>query len=419
MAKGAMELAERLLRDVIAAQRVTRAARVQRLAALRHLAKAAEGAGHPDASLDASRRAGRLATGSERAEIAVDRVRILTFLGRYRAGLAATTQALRTCSEPTVRGHLLLARARIRNYLGQWKECLSAVDGLLADRSASADPRVRAQAHVLAEWCCSALGLPQRAAHAVEAEGLLIELDDSLGLANLYLNRGISAWNESRGSDAVADFEASSERYKRAGYVLGSALADNNLAEVLTLQMRLDAAERLLTDARRVTNAANYPLGTMITVSGLSRVAAWRGDVERGHGLQREALAGFRELGADDYVADSLVRLVEIAVISENWPGALEAAEVAAATLGALGEVPVLPAMLCRLRGRTFEALERTGEARVAYIRAIELSTADHFPYEVALASIGLGRLEGDRARIDSAMAQLAALDVLAPPPGA
>jgi class 3 adenylate cyclase/tetratricopeptide (TPR) repeat protein len=418
MAKGAMELAERLLGDVIAAQRETRAARGERLAALRRLASAAEGAGHPDASLDASRRAARLATGSERSELAVDRVRILTFLGRYRAGLGATAQALRTCSEPTVRGHLLLARARIRNYLGQWKECLSVVDGLLADHSASADPRVRAQAHVLAEWCCSALALPQRSEHADRAEQLLVELDDSLGLGNLYLNRGESAWRESRARESIADFEASSERYQRAGYVLGSALADNNIAEVRTLQMRLDEAERLLHRARRVTQAANYPLGTSITISGLSRIAAWRGDVERAHTLQSEALTGFTQLGADDLAADSLVRLVEIAVVSENWPRALEAAAVAETALGALGEVPVLPAMLCRLRGRAFEALGRTDEARLAYMRAIELSRADQFPYEVALASIGLGRLDCDQARIDGAMAELAALDVLAPPPG-
>ncbi len=61
--------------------------------------------------------------------------------------------------------------------------------------------------------------------------------------------------------DAVADFQTSSDHYERAGDVLGAALADNNLAEVLTLQFHLDAAEELLTRARRVTQAANYPHG--------------------------------------------------------------------------------------------------------------------------------------------------------------
>src|SRR4029078_5672822 len=121
----------------------------------------------------------------------------------------------------------------------------------------------------------------------------LIELDDSLGLGNLYLNRGISAWTDGRAIDAIADFTLSSERYERAGYVVGAALADNNIAEVRTLQMRLDDAERLLTHAKRVTVAANYPLGTFITVSGLARVAAWRGEIAEAQTLQSEALAGF------------------------------------------------------------------------------------------------------------------------------
>jgi tetratricopeptide (TPR) repeat protein len=419
MAKGAMEVAERLLRDVIAAQREMRAARGLRLAALRQLASAAERAGHPDASLDASRRAGRMAPSAERAEIAVDRVRVLTFVGRYRAGLVLTARSLAACNDPAMRGHLVLARARIRNYLGQWKQCLTLAEELLADSSTVADKRLEAQAHILSEWCCSALGLPGQAAHADRAEQLLIELDDSLGLGNLYLNRGISAWTQARATDAVADFAMSSERYERAGYVLGAALSDNNIAEVRTLQMRLDEAERLLTHAKRVTQAANYPLGTFITMSGLSRVAAWRGDTELGRTLQSEALAGFRILGADDYAADSLVRQVEIAVIAEDWTGALALADATDHAITALGDIPVLPAMLCRLRGRALEAMHRGGEARAAYARAIELSSTDGFRYEVALASIGLGRVEGDDAAIERALDRLREIDVLSLPPGA
>ena len=44
-------------------------------------------------------------------------------------------------------------------------------------------------------------------------------------------------------NDAVADFRLSSDYYERAGDVLGAALTDNNLAEILTLQFHLEAAE--------------------------------------------------------------------------------------------------------------------------------------------------------------------------------
>jgi tetratricopeptide (TPR) repeat protein len=270
----------------------------------------------------------------------------------------------------------------------------------------------------LCEWCCSALGLPGRAAHADRAESLLLELDDSLGLGNLYLNRGLSAWTEARAREAIEDFTMASERYERAGYVLGAALADNNVAEVRTLQMRLDEAQRLLVHARRVIEAANYPIGTFIAVSGLSRVAAWRGDTAAARSLQHEALAGFAALGADDFVADSRVRLVEIAVAERDWAGALLAAEEAGAALNGLGEVPVLPGMLCRLRGRALEGLGRIEDAREEYARAVELSDADGFAYETALASIGLARVDGDEAAAARGEARLRDIDVVALPPG-
>jgi tetratricopeptide (TPR) repeat protein len=418
MVSGAMEVAERLLRDIIAAQRETRATRDDRRAILRQLASAAERAGHPDAALDAVRRASRLATGTERDEIAVDRVRVITMAGRYRAGLIATARALASCSDQSTRGHLVLARARIRSYLGQWKECLELAEELLADASTSADKRLEAQAHVLCEWCCSALGLPDRAAHAERAETLLIELDDSLGLGNLYLNRGISAWTESRGSEAVADFAQSSERYERAGDVLGAALADNNLAEVLTLQHRLDGAERLLVHARRVTEAANYPYGALTTVSGLSRIAAWRGDTGRALALQEEALAGFEDMGAVDLIADSLVRMVEIHLIAGEYPSALAVAERARQALIDLGDVPILPATLHRLRGRAHLALQELPQASREFACALECATRDQYPYEIALAEIGVARVEGDDSRFERALARLDAMGVLAPPPG-
>ena len=198
IAKGAMEVAERLLSGVLEAQRETRAGRDVRRTTFCQLAMAAERAGHPESALDAFQHAARLAGEADRAAIAVDRTRVLTFVGRYRSGLVTTARALRTCHDAYVCGHLVLARARIRNYLGQWRECLTLAEGLLDDEVTRDDKRLRAQAHVLSEWCCSALGLPQRAAHATEAELLLTELDDSFGLANLYLNRGESAWRESR-----------------------------------------------------------------------------------------------------------------------------------------------------------------------------------------------------------------------------
>ena len=190
----------------------------------------------------------------------------------------------------------------------------------------------------------------------------------------------------------------SSERYLRAGDVVGAALADNNIAEILTLQCRLDEAERLLEHAQRVLRAANYPLGTVTTVSGLSRIAAWRGRSDDALRLQTEALERFRELGAQDNVVDSLVRLVEIHVLAgeQAATAALGAAAEARRVLERDGDVPVLSGTLARLEARARSLSGDPAGARSLLEEALGLATRDGFDYEVALVSLG-DRTDGRR----------------------
>ncbi len=416
--KGAMEVAEWLLVGVIESQRKVRAGRDVRMATYRQLAMAAERGGHPQSALDALKQASRLAATTERATLAVARARILEKLGRYRAALVLTARALSMCTDDAARGHLLLTRASIHNFRGDWAHCLQLAKALLNDPIAKADPRLCAQAHLLAEWCCTELRLPGGGEHGGAAEQLLIELDDSIGLANLYLNRGVSAWREFRTAEALAELRASSDRYQRAGDVIGAALADNNVGEILTVQFQLEAAESLLKPARRVLAAADYPYGLFCAISGLSRIALWRGDIVDAQRMQSEALEGFRQLGADDLVADSLLRMVEIHVIAGDAPAALTAADEAASALDHLGDVPVLPANLARLRAQALVLSGRPDEARDQFERGRALADPDGSPYEYALAQIGLGRVDDDQTLIDDGMARLALLDVLSPPPG-
>jgi tetratricopeptide (TPR) repeat protein len=304
----------------------------------------------------------------------------------------------------------------VRNYLGDWNECLAIATDLLASGD-RLEPRLRAQAHLLSEWCCSCLGLPARAEHEQAALRLLTELDDALGLGNLLLNRGVSAWREWRVEHAISDFRNSSECYARAGDVVGAAIVDNNLAEILTVQSRLDQAEVLLRNARRVLRAANYSLGEMATISGLSRVAAWRGHAAEALELQLTALEGFRSLEADDYVLDSLVRLVEIHALAGDADAALVTADSAAAMLRRIGTVPVVPSTLARLRARALLAVGREHEAIESLERALALATDDAYAYEVALSSLMLGRLCHDEEQVNAAIAQLHDLDVPDVPP--
>ena len=413
-----MEIAESLLSDVVSAERQTSAGNDDRCATHRRLAFVAERGGHQDVALDALTSAARLADEAKRCLIAVDRARVQEKLGRYSSALTTTAKAIKVCTDVRVAAHLRLSRATIRNFQGRWSECLEMCRSLLDDFVGGEDDRVLAQAHLLAEWCCACLGLPQRADHERAALELLTELDDSMGLGNLFLNRGVSAWHECRPIDAIAHFRSSSDYYTRAGDVVGAALADNNVAEILTLQHRLDAAEELLVRARRVMQAASYPLGTFATLSGLSRIAAWRGQIAEALGLQAEALRGFGELHADDLVADSLARLAEVHAIAGDGAATQHALTQARDTISNLRDVPVLAATLSRLEARAFLLLGHDADARRSFQQALELASADGFTYEIALASMGLGQLDNDSERVAAALVQLTELGVVAPPPG-
>jgi hypothetical protein len=60
----------------------------------------------------------------------------------------------------------------------------------------------------------------------------------------------------------------------------------------------------------------------------------------------------------------------------------------------------------------------RRAEARAQFDAAKTIAERDASSYELALAEIGLGRVDGDEQLINSGLARLTTLDVLAPPPG-
>ncbi|MEI2654927.1 MAG: tetratricopeptide repeat protein [Microthrixaceae bacterium] len=147
--------------------------------------------------------------------------------------------------------------------------------------------------------------------HEEQALTLLRQLDDPVGLGNLLLNRGFSQFLANRWPDADASWTESAVQYGRAGDVVGGALTDVARAEMLTYQHRLEEAERLLHRSRRILRSAGYPLGVALTASGLSRIELYRGRPGPARELLDEAMTVFEQLGAEDYVLDTRLRIAE------------------------------------------------------------------------------------------------------------
>ena len=122
----------------------------------------------------------------------------------------------------------------------------------------SADTRRRSPRRTCSsEWCCTCARAP-RARRPRARRGAPADRARRLDRARQPLpqpRRERVAGDAGRATRSPTSAPAPSAT-QRAGDVLGAALADNNLAEILTLQFHLDAAESLLRPARRVTQAA-------------------------------------------------------------------------------------------------------------------------------------------------------------------
>ncbi|HEX8582572.1 MAG TPA: tetratricopeptide repeat protein, partial [Acidimicrobiales bacterium] len=263
------------------------------------------------------------------------------------------------------------------------------------------DDRLVAQAHLQTEMVLSEIGDPRSAVHGRAARRRFERLGDNVGLGNVLLNLGVSAYNRGRIVDALGLYEGSEAAYERAGDVIGGALVANNRAEVLTDQGRFEDAARLLQRARRLFRATGYGSGVAMTTSAFSRLALRGGDTAEADRLLDEALAEFRSLDAANYVADTLVRRVENLVAAGRADEALVVATTARAALDQQEQPALLPEVLARL------------------VAMACVSRGDVAAAERALDAAGTGR--GVRSRLEAALRDVvrAAAHGAPLPPGA
>ena len=93
-----------------------------------------------------------------------------------------------------------------------------------------------------------------------------------------------------------ASTERSREALGRAGAWVEAADTDNNIAEILSDQGRLDEAERLVRESLRTHRAAEYPMGIAYSIQHLGRIMARGGPHGGGTG---PAHRGARPVGRD------------------------------------------------------------------------------------------------------------------------
>ncbi|MGC9343947.1 MAG: tetratricopeptide repeat protein, partial [Bacteroidales bacterium] len=90
------------------------------------------------------------------------------------------------------------------------------------------------------------------------------------GWGDALNNLGIHHYAEGRWGEAVECYRASREAKLRAGDLLGAAVQENNVGEVLSDQGRLAEAEALFRNMVRASRAARFPIGAALGTSNLA-----------------------------------------------------------------------------------------------------------------------------------------------------
>ena len=347
------QVAEMLARHYTAAQDHDMAWRYARIAAERARASYAnvEAATHYEDALDAVRRLPEVGD-RERAAMLSGLGDVREQLGMYDAALDAYRRATRLLrDDPLASARLALRRGRAREqtgaYLAALREVraaagrLAAVDsdeaGRWAARLTAFEAVVRqgqqrpndalavarraveaakqsgerfalAQAYGVMDWALIVLGRPEEAVHASLALAIYEELGDLSRQAAALNNLGAAAYFEGRWDVAVTFYERSKDASLRSGNAVQAALGSMNIGEILVNQGRLDEAEPLLREARRVLRASGSEAAEFAELQ-LGRIHMDRGQLDQAERLLTHAHQDARTLGQHESALELAIHL--------------------------------------------------------------------------------------------------------------
>jgi len=129
-----------------------------------------------------------------------------------------------------------------------------------------------------------------------------------------------------------------------------------------------------------------------------------------------EVIEEFRRLGAEDYEADTLVRIAEWHLLAGSPEEALGVLDAARALSGRLGDPAMLAAAVDRMAADATWALDDRGAASALYRRGVDTAVRRRLRHEEALCRFGLAACGEEYERL-VAEALFVQMGVLHAPP--
>jgi class 3 adenylate cyclase/tetratricopeptide (TPR) repeat protein len=289
--------------------------------------------------------------------------------------------------------------ASSRKEQGRWDECIRWCRRAIEEGRAAGAGAALAHADRILGNAYAFLGRTEDATRYRQlALQVYEEIGDLVGQSETLNDLGIDAYFAGRWEEALDLYRRASELARRTGDEVNAAHGTNNIAEILSDQGHLEEAEGLFREVLRTWRAAGFRLGIAFATSNLGRVAARSGRYADAMALYAEALDGFRAKQAEVQAVETEARMAEAALLGGRPEEALERSDRTLERVDARGGLPVLRAMLLRIRGWALARCD-PGLVPEALEESLALARSVAADYEAAQTLRAMAQLlDGDRA---------------------
>jgi tetratricopeptide (TPR) repeat protein/ABC-type cobalamin transport system ATPase subunit len=327
--------------------------------------------------------------------LAVARIGLKLARSARRRGAFGTTfsrlrrveRAVRDVVDPVaedllVQMHMTTAFTQFRQ--GRLKAARASCQIVVERGDEQRNPEVAADALAMLDVVDASLGADVDGERARKALQLHERRGDLAGQARVLTQIGYRAYLDGGWSEAVIAYGQARELFQRLGDLSNAAIENANTAEILLDQGHLEQAESALRDAIRVWRASSSENDVAFGRALLGRVLARQGRFDDAEELLRQARARFVEQGAKTEVVDADAYQAECLLLAGRSVEALALAENALVAAGRLSEQPVQAPLLYRVIAACHDALGSSGDAEVAYRRALDTARRRHAAHELA-----------------------------------
>jgi class 3 adenylate cyclase/tetratricopeptide (TPR) repeat protein len=314
-------------------------------------------------------------------------------MGWYRRGLRALQGIEENPDAAAIRAQLSVWYAAARRQQGHLKEAIRWCKAAIREAEAGGDKEALAHAYRLLDWIYTEMGDPESRQFRTEALSLYEDLGDLAGLADVLNQLGMDAYFEGDWSASIAYYRRCQEAAEKIGDVVTTAVAINNIAEIYSDQGRLDEAEAMFRDARRIWEAARFSIGVPSVMGNLGRLAARADRYDEAREMLDKAVLLFREVGAERGAVETEARMAESLLLAGEPEEALSLATRTLERAQAQGGLAVIRAMLERIRGYALLARGRKEEAARSLDQSLALGRSVGADYEVAQTLMAAARL--------------------------